>query len=130
MFKSLLSYKRIPARAKFDISVITISGWSRLKYYNNRAFINFLYSCNGTSPVTVRMSQWNTRQEFYRILPTRLNSTKFCQLDWILTNFTNSIKFCQILPTQLNFNKFCLLNWILPNFINLIKFWQILAKSN
>ena len=34
-------------------------------------------SCNGTSPVTIRMSRWNTRQ---------INSAKFCQLDRLLAN--------------------------------------------
>jgi hypothetical protein len=70
---------------------------------------------NGTSPVTVRMSQWNTQQEFCQILPTRLNSAKFCQLDWILPNSAYLIEFWQILLTRLNSAKFCQLNWILAS---------------
>jgi hypothetical protein len=78
--------------------------------------------CNGTSPVTVGMSRWNTRQK---------SSAKFCQLDRILPNSADLIDFCQILPKRtFQYNRrsteFCriLLTWSTS-----AKFCQALPES-
>ena len=109
---SFVNYTQSPRTSYLDSRHVL---WhSLLKFTGNFELFTSLRSvCNGTSPVTVRMSRWNTRQEFCRILP----------------NSTNSIEFWQILPTQLNSDKFYELDWILPNSANLIEFWQVLASS-